>query len=75
MDHFPGNWGRPSTRDAHILTSPDYFPGRYPAGMAVKPNEPVAHTRSPIVTGTSVLGLKYKDGVMLIADNLGKSSG
>ena len=27
--------------------------------------------RQPIVTGTSVLGLKYKDGVMLAADNLG----
>ncbi|GAA5969322.1 hypothetical protein JCM11641_007551 [Rhodosporidiobolus odoratus] len=26
--------------------------------------------RQPIVTGTSVLGLKYKDGVMLAADNL-----
>ena len=28
------------------------------------------HTQSPIVTGTSVLGLKYKDGIMLAADNL-----
>ena len=27
--------------------------------------------RQPIVTGTSVIGLKYKDGVMLAADNLG----
>ncbi|GAA5918834.1 hypothetical protein JCM1841_002762 [Sporobolomyces salmonicolor] len=30
----------------------------------------VQHTQQPIVTGTSVLGLKYKDGVMLAADNL-----
>ena len=28
------------------------------------------HTKSPIVTGTSVLGIKYSDGVMLAADNL-----
>jgi hypothetical protein len=28
-------------------------------------------TRQPLVTGTSVIGLKYKDGVMLAADNLG----
>jgi hypothetical protein len=28
--------------------------------------------RQPLVTGTSVLGIKYKDGVMLAADNLGK---
>ena len=27
--------------------------------------------RSPIVTGTSVIAVKYKDGVMLAADNLG----
>ena len=27
-------------------------------------------TRQPIVTGTSVLGIKYKDGVMLAADTL-----
>lgn len=27
--------------------------------------------RQPIVTGTSVLALKYKDGVMMAADNLG----
>lgn len=31
---------------------------------------PVAHTQQPLVTGTSVIGLKYKDGVMLAADNL-----
>ena len=30
--------------------------------------------RQPIVTGTSVLGVKYQDGVMLAADNLGKST-
>lgn len=27
-------------------------------------------TRQPIVTGTSVLGLKFKDGIMLTADTL-----
>lgn len=31
---------------------------------------PLRHTTKPIVTGTSVLGLKYKDGVMLAADTL-----
>jgi 20S proteasome alpha/beta subunit len=28
----------------------------------------------PIVTGTSVLGIKYKDGVMIAADTLGLSN-
>jgi len=30
----------------------------------------ITHTSRPIVTGTSVLGLKYKDGVLLAADTL-----
>jgi len=33
-------------------------------------NEPISHTTEPYVTGTSVLGIKYKDGVMLAADTL-----
>lgn len=32
---------------------------------------PKAHTQQPIVTGTSVLGIQFKDGVMLAADTLG----
>lgn len=29
------------------------------------------HTQSPVVTGTSVLAAKFKDGVVIAADNLG----
>lgn len=32
---------------------------------------PTTHTQSPAVTGTSVLGVKFKDGVVVAADNLG----
>ncbi|KAI8867326.1 proteasome endopeptidase complex, beta subunit [Ramicandelaber brevisporus] len=32
--------------------------------------DPISHTQSPIVTGTSVVGLVYKDGVMLATDTL-----
>lgn len=31
------------------------------------------HTQSPIVTGTSVVAAKFKDGVVIAADNLGKN--
>lgn len=34
------------------------------------PMDPTTHTSQPIVTGTTVIGLKYKDGVMLAADTL-----
>ena len=37
---------------------------------AMAPNEPTKHTTSPIVTGTTVLGIKYNEGVMLAADTL-----
>ena len=32
---------------------------------------PRKHTQSPIVTGTSVIALKYSDGVLMAADTLG----
>jgi hypothetical protein len=34
---------------------------------------PNQHTQSPIVTGTSVVAAKFKDGVVIAADNLGMS--
>ena len=34
---------------------------------------PKSHTQSPAVTGTSVVACKFKDGVVIAADNLGAS--
>ncbi|KAI1747950.1 proteasome endopeptidase complex, beta subunit [Xylaria castorea] len=59
MDHRPQTWGRP--RD-------DVY-GAYDASY-MQTNVPNQHTQSPIVTGTSVLGMKFKDGVVIAADNL-----
>jgi 20S proteasome alpha/beta subunit len=47
----------------------DYTPDNW-GNFANKPAEPVQHTRQPIVTGTSVLGIRYKDGIMMLADTL-----
>lgn len=33
---------------------------------------PKTNTQAPIVTGTSVIGIKFNGGVILAADNLGK---
>ncbi|KAJ3370992.1 Proteasome subunit beta type-7 [Allomyces arbusculus] len=76
MDYFPLNWGKPrATGDEHNwLATPgmaganarhaDMSPTCYaPAG-------PTSHTSSPIVTGTSVVALKYKDGIMMATDCL-----
>jgi len=71
MDHFPTNWGRPrdlsvdsyNTYPLHGRPNGAYAPkGSFEAG--------VQRTRQPIVTGTSVLAIKFKDGVILAADNL-----
>ncbi|KAK1757834.1 putative proteasome subunit beta type-7 [Echria macrotheca] len=59
MDHRPQAWGRP--RD-------DVY-GAYDASY-LHSNTPKTATQSPVVTGTSVVGLKFADGVVIAADNL-----
>ncbi|KAG6114037.1 hypothetical protein E4U14_001557 [Claviceps sp. LM454 group G7] len=59
MDHRPQAWGRP--RD-------DVY-GAYNASY-MQNNDPTTHTQQPIVTGTSVVAIKFKDGVVIAADNL-----
>lgn len=39
----------------------------------MQPDGAHQHTQSPIVTGTSVVAIKYSEGVVIAADNLGKS--
>lgn len=75
MDYFPGNWGNPRTREADLFASNDYFPGKYAGDLtsvhrASTKEEPISRTQQPIVTGTSVIAMKYKDGVIMAADNL-----
>ncbi|KAK3392925.1 nucleophile aminohydrolase [Podospora didyma] len=59
MDHRPQAWGRP--RD-------DVY-GAYD-GSYLQSGGPKTATQSPVVTGTSVVAIKYKDGVVIAADNL-----
>ncbi|KAK3985692.1 nucleophile aminohydrolase [Cladorrhinum sp. PSN332] len=59
MDHRPQAWGRP--RD-------DVY-GAYD-GSYLNHSGPKNATQSPVVTGTSVIALKFADGVVMAADNL-----
>ncbi|EAA28757.1 proteasome endopeptidase complex, beta subunit [Neurospora crassa] len=59
MDHRPQAWGRP--RD-------DVY-GAYDHSY-LQNSGPKQATQAPIVTGTSVIAMKYKDGVVMAADNL-----
>ncbi|WPK22983.1 hypothetical protein PUMCH_000206 [Australozyma saopauloensis] len=62
MNHDPFYWGRPS----------DETYGHYNHAIAnAKSQIPTSHTQQPIITGTSVLALKFKNGVAIAADNMG----
>ncbi|KIX00413.1 uncharacterized protein Z518_10552 [Rhinocladiella mackenziei CBS 650.93] len=59
MNHYPQAWGRPR----------DDIYGPYDSSR-LQTSIPNTHTQSPAVTGTSVLGVKFRDGVVIAADNL-----
>ncbi|WPH03643.1 proteasome core particle subunit beta 7 [Acrodontium crateriforme] len=65
MNHFPEAWGRPRD-DIYGSYNPQFLPNSH----AQQSGHPTTHTQSPIVTGTSVIAVKYKDGVVIAADNL-----
>jgi 20S proteasome subunit beta 7 len=68
MDHFPGtHWGKP--RD-DSFDSYATFPIHAHRSRTDAFAEGIQRTQQPVVTGTSVLALKYKDGIMLAADTL-----
>jgi len=50
----------------------DHYPDRWgrPREADSHKVEPTTHTQQPIVTGTSVVGIKFDKGVMIAADNL-----
>jgi len=47
------------------------MPAAQQSRRAHAPSDPRTFTQSPIVTGTSVLGMKYDGGVIMVADMLG----
>lgn len=59
MNHLPEGWGRP--RD-DVYGAYDY--------SFVAASQPNTHTQSPVVTGTSVVAMKFNGGVVIAADNL-----
>ncbi|SCU87936.1 LANO_0D00562g1_1 [Lachancea nothofagi CBS 11611] len=61
MNHDPFEWGRPS----------DAVFGAYNTKIANASPYPSMHTQQPIVTGTSVISMKYNGGVIIAADSLG----
>ncbi|KAF0277294.1 hypothetical protein FOG50_01924 [Hanseniaspora uvarum] len=68
MNHDPYSWGRPTDSmygqyNSQIANATTSLEGNMASGA----NQ---HTTSPIVTGTSVVAIKYNNGVVMAADNL-----
>lgn len=60
MEHHPAIWGRP--RRDHLLQQ-QCSNNQIPLYLQ--------HTQQPIVTGSSVLAVRYEGGVVMAADCLG----
>ncbi|ORY85311.1 20S proteasome subunit [Leucosporidium creatinivorum] len=69
MNHFPStSWGKPRNDALDPYASFPIHQGRPQTNDVFA--DGVQRTQQPIVTGTSVLGIKFKGGVMMAADNL-----
>jgi 20S proteasome subunit beta 7 len=79
MNHFPEAWGRVSTLPPGSYCSTNKSPSQKPRNDVYGPynpsylqtSGPKSHTQSPAVTGTSVVAVKFNEGVAIAADNLG----
>ncbi|KAI8388204.1 nucleophile aminohydrolase [Radiomyces spectabilis] len=70
MDHFPSNWGKPRNEDVDLYNTVPMHKS-YPDHLTQAAYGPTTVTQQPLVTGTSVLAFKYRDGIMMAADMLG----
>ena len=83
MNHFPQAWGRvspitASNTPSHFRLTPSqprddvygHYNSTYLPHSHGGTQQPITHTQSPIVTGTSVLAVKFSNGVVIAADNL-----
>ncbi|KAK3113065.1 Proteasome subunit beta type-7 [Teratosphaeriaceae sp. CCFEE 6253] len=69
MNHLPQAWGRPRD-DIYGGYNPAYLPQNKGGYQSHANGQPNTHTQSPVVTGTSVIAIKFKSGVVIAADNL-----
>jgi hypothetical protein len=58
----------PTTRTTYVISIKQLFCSRFRSTFS---NFSILTARSPIVTGTSVLAIKFDGGVMMAADTLG----
>ncbi|KAK8845337.1 hypothetical protein IAR55_006050 [Kwoniella newhampshirensis] len=69
MSQHPAMWKQPSTHSS--FNDHATFPLAQTQRNSAISHGATQHTQQPLVTGTSVLGIKFDKGVMIAADNLG----
>ncbi|CUM65334.1 uncharacterized protein PRCAT00002969001 [Priceomyces carsonii] len=70
MNHDPYSWGRPSN-ETYGHYNKDIANASLHEDQASAADFPKMHTQQPIITGTSVIASKFKDGIIMAADNMG----
>ncbi|ORX42518.1 proteasome endopeptidase complex, beta subunit [Hesseltinella vesiculosa] len=70
MDHFPSNWGKPRNEDIDQYNTVPLHK-TLPDGLTQSAYGPTTRTQQPMITGTSIIAFKYKDGIMMASDMLG----
>lgn len=70
MNHDPLSWGRPRD-DVYGPYSQQISNARINENSSDVRNFPKMQTQQPIITGTSVIAVKFKDGIIMAADNMG----
>lgn len=68
MNHDPLEWGRPSNETYGAYNHQIANAGHANTSLL---QFPAMHTQQPIITGTSVLALKFENGIAIAADNMG----
>ncbi|ODV79129.1 proteasome endopeptidase complex, beta subunit [Suhomyces tanzawaensis NRRL Y-17324] len=71
MNHDPFLWGRPSNDTYGAYNHAIAQASVQEATHDQLDQFPKKHTQQPIITGTSVIALKYKDGIIMAADTMG----
>lgn len=71
MNHDPYQWGRPSNDTYGAYNHKIAQASIQEADYQQLDNFPRMNTQQPIITGTSVIALKFKNGIILAADNVG----
>jgi 20S proteasome subunit beta 7 len=71
MNHDPFHWGRPSDKTYGHYNYNISNASNVDRSVKANTDFPKMHTQQPMITGTSVIAIKYNDGVIMAADHMG----